>query len=303
MNHEDSTREELFTDPEEIVTFAQAYYATEFPNDARRDCPPAEFLRAAALAVSLPDVGLRAHLFRCSECFRLYRSVRMSHHPQAAAGQSPGRRLSTVLAGLTLRPAPMAVAASCLVFLVAGAAALWWRAIDHAPPVAVNYSRQEYPPPVMLSTPQAGSAGTTDATKLSARQPERALSTRITQAQRPKKEREKRRTQPALRIVEISLKEDDLQRGDGIDKQRLINLMPERQRLRLRLPRGSVSGRYTVRIVDAFGKTLVTKAANSDGKTLRVELDLSTLTKNKYRLCLGRDGEAPDCYLVSVNGQ
>lgn len=93
MNHEDSTREELFTDPEEVVTFAQAYYATEFPNDARRDCPPAEFLRAAARAVSLPDDQLRTHLFRCSDCFRSYRSARMSQCPRAAFGHSLWQRL------------------------------------------------------------------------------------------------------------------------------------------------------------------------------------------------------------------
>jgi hypothetical protein len=55
--------------------------------------------------------------------------------------------------------------------------------------------------------------------------------------------------------------------------------------------------------VDAFGKTLVTTAANSDGKTLTTDLDLRSLAARKYRLCLARDGEAPDCYLVSVKEQ
>lgn len=300
MNHEDSTREELFTDPEEVVTFAQAYYATEFPNDARRDCPSAESLRAAARAASLPDVHLRAHLFSCSDCFRSYRSARMSLRPRAATGQSSWRRLSATLAGLTLRPAPVAIAASCLALLGVGAAMLLWQGRDDTPSVAVNHSRQEERSPHAASPPPAETPGATDAAEPSSPQPEPTPSRQDSQARRPKAERRNPRT-PPVRVVEISLKEDDLLRGGGGDKQRMIDLAPGRQRLRLRMPRGSIGGRYTVRIVDAFGKTLVEKAANSDGKTLTVNLDLRTLAANKYRLCLARDGEAPDCYLVSVN--
>jgi hypothetical protein len=80
----------------------------------------------------------------------------------------------------------------------------------------------------------------------------------------------------------------------------MITLLPERQRLRLRMPRGSAAGRYTVRVVDAYGKELLTTSARSGGRTLSVELDLRSLAAKLYRLCLSQDGEAPDCYLMSV---
>jgi hypothetical protein len=66
------------------------------------------------------------------------------------------------------------------------------------------------------------------------------------------------------------------------------------------MPRGSAAGRYTVKVVDAFGKPLLTTTARSGGRTLTVELDLRGLAAKLYRLCLSRDGEAPDCYLMSV---
>jgi hypothetical protein len=302
LNHEDSIRDELFTDPEEVVTFAQAYYATEFPNGERRACPTAGSLRAAAHSGNLPDEQLRAHLFECSECFRIYRGARMSHRSQAAAGRSPWRRWGAALAALARRPVPLAVAASCLVFLGAGAAALLWQARKDRPSVAVNYSRQETLPHIISPPPpQASNPGAVDALKPPASQPQRTPVTRNAQARRRKAESRNTRFTAALPVVEINLKEEDLLRGDGGDTQRVIRLSPARQRLRLRMPRGSVSGRYTVKIVDAFGKPLVTTVVNSDGKTLTAELDLRTLTANKYRLCLAREGEAPDCYLVSVN--
>ncbi|HEV2764385.1 MAG TPA: hypothetical protein VGV38_15500 [Pyrinomonadaceae bacterium] len=103
-------------------------------------------------------------------------------------------------------------------------------------------------------------------------------------------------------MVEINLAADDLMRSgdDTSDRPRAIVLSPERQRLRLRMPRGSVGGRYTIRLVDAFGKLLASGTAHSDGKTLTVELDLRGLPAKSYRLCLARGVEAPDCYLVSL---
>jgi hypothetical protein len=127
--------------------------------------------------------------------------------------------------------------------------------------------------------------------------------TQTAQLRRPKAASRISRTSPALPIIEINLREDDLLR-DGEEtgsRQRIINLSRERQRLRLRMPDGSGGGRYTVTVVDAFGKPLITTIANSNGKTLTVALDLRSLDIKKYRLCLERSGEAPDCYLISVN--
>ncbi|HEY1402802.1 MAG TPA: hypothetical protein VGB05_01610, partial [Pyrinomonadaceae bacterium] len=119
---------------------------------------------------------------------------------------------------------------------------------------------------------------------------------------RPKAATKTTRASPALPIIDIDLKEDGLLRdGDKPDrKPRVINLSRTRQQLRLRMPDGSSSGRYTVTIVDAFGKRLLTTTANSNGKTLTVALNLRSLDTKKYRLCLEHNGESPDCYLIVI---
>ena len=64
-----------------------------------------------------------------------------------------------------------------------------------------------------------------------------------------------------------------------------------------------IAGHACRQVVDAYGKPLVTGAARSGGRTLTVDLDLRGLTAKPYRLCLSRDGEAPDCYQISIIGK
>lgn len=299
MNHEDRSREELFTDPEEIVTFAQAYYATEFPNDGRRHCPPAETLREAAHSASPPNEPLRSHLFSCSECFRSYRSARMSRRARARFVVPRWGRLRETLADFKSPLVPVAVGACCLAFVGLITAALLWRAPADSPTVAANYSRQESQP---ATSPEVIRTRSADVPEPNPSSPTPAAPTLKVSPRAARAATRNPRTRPPLRIVEIDLKADDLLRGDGEtgSGRRVITLSPERQRLRLRMPRGSAAGRYTVRVVDAYGKPLLTAAAKSSGRTLTVELDLSGLSSKVYRLCVAREGEAPDCYLMSV---
>lgn len=301
MNHDDSTREDLFADHDEAVAFAQAYYATEFPNDGRRGCPPLERLRAAARSGHLPDEQLRIHLFNCSECFRSYRGARMGGSRQAPAARYRWRSLVAAAAGLNLRPLPIA-ASFCLLLIGIGITAMLWGARNDVPSVAANYSNREGLPDAVRQRAGEG-GGAADAPDLPSPETGAAGVRQNSQAPRRKAEKRSRRAQAALPIIEISLIEDDLLRGDDRHRQRVINLAPDRQRLRLRMPRGSARGRYMVRILDAFGKSVVSTAANSDGKTLTVDLDLRGLDAKKYRLCLARNGEAPDCYLMNVDEQ
>jgi hypothetical protein len=126
-------------------------------------------------------------------------------------------------------------------------------------------------------------------------------------AQPPRAKRSARliRAAPSLPVIRINLQEENLLRDadEAGGEPRLINLAPRRQRLRLQLPEGSAGGRYAVRVVDAFGKPIITTSAQSDGRTLTVDLDLRRVTAKRYRLCVARGGEAPDCYMVSINDQ
>ena len=303
MNHEGKSREELFTAPEEIVAFAQAYYATEFPNDEQRGCPPAETLRGAAHAGMLPNEQLRAHLFNCSECFRSYRSARMGLH---ARPEPAGQWMAWLGATLvSLRAHRMRVAAGVFgLFLLGMVTVILLRySRPDSPAVAVNYSSRG---DQTVAPPEATDTGT--ALSVSEPAPSRPRPDRPTAKASPGTTRaaaRNTRPHPSLRVVYVDLKEDDFLRGDdnaGLGR-RVITLLPERQRLRLQMPRGSAAGHYTVRVVDAFGKSVLTAAARSGGRMLTVELDLRGLSAKLYRLCLSRDDEAPDCYLMSVSGR
>jgi hypothetical protein len=302
VNHEDKSREDLFTDAEEIVTFAQAYYATEFPNDHRLGCPSAEDLRKAAHSGTPPDERLRSHLFACSECFRLYRSARMRRQTQAAPAVRWWDRLASGLISLRSPWVPVAAGAFSLIFLGLVTAALLRHSRTASPAVAVNYSPQGSPPatPEVAGTEAASSAIESDPGRARLDRPAAKVSPRdVGAAER------RTRPRPSLQVVYIDLIADDLSRGDDQSGtgRRVITLFPERQRLRMRMPRGSVSGRYTVKVVDAYGKPLLSTAARSGGRTLTVDLDLRGLSAKSYRLCLSRDGEAPDCYLVIITNK
>jgi hypothetical protein len=291
------SREELFTDPEEVVTFAQAYYATEFPNDDRLGCPSAVNLRTAAHSGAPPDERLRSHLFACSDCFRLYRSARMNRQVQAVRWRD---RLGARVTNLWSPWVPAAAGAFGLIFLGLITAALLRHSRVDAPAVAVNYSPPGIPPATPHEVTGAGVASSVPEPEKARVLPDRPaakFSSRRTGAA----ERQTRRHRP-LRVVYIDLIADDLSRGDNLTGagRRVITLTPERQRLRLRMPRGNAASHYTVKVVDAYGKAVLVTAARFGGRVLTVDLDLRGLSAKSYRLCISREGEAPDCYLMSI---
>lgn len=301
MNHEEKNRDELFADPEEVVAFAQAYYATEFPNDERRGCPTAESLRKVAHSGTPPDESLRSHLFICSECFRTFRSARMTRPAQAAPSGRLWDRLSARFVHFRSPWVPIAAGASCLLFFGMITAALLRYGHTDSPAVAANYSPHGISPASQPAAVDTGAAS--GEPELSPRGPKQGHPASKLPPLATKAVPKRSHTQPPLQVVDIDLKEDDLLRGDNEagPGRRVITLSPKRQRLRLRMPHGSVAGRYTVKVVDAYGKPLLTVGAKSSGKTLNVELDLSRLAAKLYRLCLSRADEAPDCYLMSVS--
>jgi hypothetical protein len=297
VNHEDMSRDELFTDPEEVVAFAQAYYATEFPNDGRLGCPSAGELRRAAHSGAPADERLRSHLFACSDCFRSYRSARMSRQAPVARWRG---RLYAGVASLKSHWSPVAAGALGLVFLGLITAAYLRHSRIGSPAVAANYP----PPEIQPATPQeatraeaASSVPEPDKASVLPDRPMAKFSPRGAGAAG----RQTRRQLP-LRVVYIDLIADDLSRGDNQAGagRRVITLKPERQRLRLRMPPGSAAGHYTVKVVDAYGKQILTTAARFGGRMLTADLDLRGLSAKPYRLCISREGEAPDCYLMSV---
>ncbi|HZI19285.1 MAG TPA: hypothetical protein VEY09_11885 [Pyrinomonadaceae bacterium] len=322
----ESADRELFADPDEVVSFAQAFYATEFPNTERRGCPSAAAVREAANSGTLPGPELREHLFGCSECFLAYRGARLNRAAQAAAPESWRDRIGGVVARLILRPSPAAAGLACLVFIAGALAVLAWRAskvpgaVDELAAVrpSAEMPVSEMPAPHARDSeapaglgseapaapvPQTPDAGVPESATVEA-QREAATARPAARPRRSRRAHDAGQA-PSPRLVEISLNDASLLRGAGeaAKARRTITLPAERQLLRLRLPAGSRGGRYTVAVVDAFGKVLTSASSRSDGRTLTVELDLTSWPEKRCRLSVSRAGEAPDFYVLDIAGK
>jgi len=88
---------------------------------------------------------------------------------------------------------------------------------------------------------------------------------------------------------------------EGSKKTKPIELPQLSVRISFKLREGSIIGSYSVSVVDAFNKPLTeTKAKSTDGKSLTIILDASRLEEKAYRLCISREGEAPQYYPIVI---
>lgn len=304
----------LFGDAEDLVTFAQAYYATEFPRTDALKCPPLEELREVAHSNGLPDEELREHLFICSDCFRSFRSARREAEHQS----------STVAWWCRYQP-PIAGSAIRHTFIAAGIAGVallscltlvLWRNAKESPQIAAQHSTVASAlPPQATAPPIVEAAESVNAGAV--RKADKPSSRRTTVVAARRREGVNRKLIPAMsardevRTIAINLEEYVLLRGAAQmpeaapdeNAERVITLAPRQQRLSFRLPQGSRAGRYAVSVVDAFGKSLTSAITSSQGRRLVVTLDLRGLEPKSYRLVIARDTEAPDFYILNVNSQ
>jgi hypothetical protein len=251
---------------EGLTELARAYFAHDFPNPARHDCPERATLRASAQTGRLPDDALRAHLFGCSECFQDYRAARQVPAPVTSSWSDLLR------ARFTLKPA-LAWTGAALLLLTAGLFSWTNRRSEAQPGAALTQAQTPTPTlPVMPSVapsqvpaPRRSAAATTVQVDLNA--------------------------YLALR---------DVTEPSGARPQ-AIALSPVRTRLHLRLPEGSLPGGYTVSLLDEFDRAIATERATSrDGQRLSVLLDLRGADARSYRLRLQFPGEPPALYPVRV---
>jgi hypothetical protein len=226
----------------------------------------------------------------------------MGLHPHAVKPEPWWQPLRTLLSGVTSHPGLATAGALSLIFFVTLAGIVWLKGgITSEVEMNNNSLAESVPPPIPANV-------LPEPIVTARRDDDEASSTNGIRAKRnlhPRRSRSSATTahrKTALRVVDINLDGEDLSRSvdDRHVEQSVFSLMAERQRLRLRLLEGSWGGSYTISVVDAFGKPLAVARAKSDGRTLTASLDLGFLTTKKYRLCVSRDGEAPDCYLISV---
>jgi hypothetical protein len=310
-----------FESADELNSFAQTYFASDFSNSERKDCPATETLDSLIRTGKLPGDELRAHLFGCSECFSAYQSALAAHRAEMRASStasSTARRESwfdRLAASLKRHPLP-AFASAFVLLLISLAGIYLWQAYKSAP--AQEYvARKSDPHPTIDSTPDSPNQRAVEPPSQIASSPSPALeqpspfpTPKSASQQKPSLKTPRPREQKhdeMLAMAAVSpykLDLNDYAVTRDVDGQRPIRLLRSRRAIFLTLPEGSLAGSYTVSILDTNGAPLAsTKARSSDGKSLRVILDMQHLASPNYRLRIARGGEPPDDYPVSIDDE
>jgi hypothetical protein len=307
---EEDTGKARFESSDEMIVFAQEYFASDFPNPERLGCPVSGTLGALARAGKQPGAELRAHLFGCSECFQEFRTALLAH-----ANPPPIVSWRDKLRGaFTLRPAPVVAGALSLLLLVF--AGIYLRQTFRettAPGVVGDEPARVKASPEDDATNSSTAPATPEASPTHAAQQARPANLPLPGPTPPRRRpppplspRENRRELLVINTIKIDLEGyTALRDADNVVGREEIAIKLPRSliRLVLALPEGSVKGSYSLSIVDSSGKVLVvTKAHSTDGKTLTATLNARKLTPQKYRLRLSREGESPGHYTVTVDG-
>jgi hypothetical protein len=268
--------------PEKLILVAQKHFATRFPNELRADCPAPGVIREAS-ADRPPGAELRAHLFRCSECFNEYGAAMRDHYQWTAPNAAAANRRTKLTDALSRWRLPLfAGAAASLVF---AAGMFIWRGQQTALPQS-GYDRSQ-PAPVasagnpLTPSPRAPTAGQTSESAQNKPRPAESLAIN-------------------LDLNRYKALGDYVRGGSSRKEERKITLPPLRALLKLRLRKGSGAGLYRISIVDPYSDRLTeTTARSRDGKWLDAALDLRRVARRAHRLCVER-GDDLNEYLIEI---
>lgn len=259
---------------EELVSLAQEYFSHEFPDPSQRCPSPGEIVELIESG-RLPDEALRGHLFTCSRCFVTYKE-RLQKSRDMQPVIAPVRQHRFAFAHY---PWLRILAPSLPVFLIATIGVIYFR------------SRPSNTQEGVTSVNRRVEVGNANENVVAAPSPERtAPSNNI---------------ETARHIARVDLRNYSPQRGNvaGADPPPL-QIEEKPTAFMITLPERSPTGRYSVSIVDAFGKTIKTRTSYSvDGKRLTATLNLNNLKSEKYRLCVSRSDEPPNCYPVVITSR
>jgi hypothetical protein len=282
-------------DADEMATIAQRRYAQGFPNPQHHGCPPQGEIAKSVSRSQAPDQSVLAHLFECSECFLEYRKA-LAHCQEEERGRNSWAPF------LSLWRYSAALIAIALLF-----GAMWILRRSAPDKIDTQIARTT----TTISQPEAkidqGRAAQDQST--STRSNEK--STAILTPRRVEGGRTRSISPPQSWTARIDLdnyrklRDRDTRTGGKSDNrgvgEEIILVATSRSRLLLRLPETGVAGDYTISLVDAFDRVLVSRhAVSPDGVWLRVVFDLRRISPEKYRLCLSREGEAPAYYDVMI---
>jgi len=260
--------------PEELVSLAQEYFSHEFPNSGR-DCPsPGEIVELIESG-KLPDDALREHLLVCSRCYVTYRErLQRSRDTQPVVG-SLRRRISE----LVHDPWRRVLVASLPVLLITVLAVFYFR--SNNPRKKVTFVNS----PVEVVNANSNVVTTAPASPVQI-----DPSTKI---------------EGAMHVARIDLRTYSAHRGGETGEEPPpVQLEQKPTAFTITLPEDSPAGTYSVSILDAFGKVIKTRNSYSaDGKRLTATLNLDNLGNQKYRLCVSRSDEPPNCYPIVITNR
>jgi hypothetical protein len=275
-------------DMDEILTFARRYYATSFPNPQRLGCPPPGEIVKVVSRRRAPGDALREHLFECSECFGEYRQALAQIRNEVVGWQ----RLVSILSMKRL-----SILAVVLFLLVFGGRLIW----RNLTPGALNEQvTRSNPSSGQVDGAGAAAPNKTDAPLTAGTMTARVETPPVKRRAVGGNSRSSGRPESGVKTIEVDLDNYQVFRRSQEEKPPIL-LPAVHARLVLRLPETGAAGKYTVSLINAFGRALLSEPALSpDGAKLQVKLDLRRVTPQKYRLRLSRKGEAPAYYDVIV---
>jgi hypothetical protein len=268
--------------PEELILAAQKHFATAYPNERRAGCPAPGVIMAARADLP-PGDELRAHLFRCSECFNGY-SAALQEHFRLTAPDSAADWQTKLLRALSKWRAPMFAGVAASLLLV------------------VSLLIQRRGP---SETPQSSQTRSQPMPVASAVNPLTPVPPAPTAGRPPDPLQEKPRPAEwiaiALDLNRYRALGDSIRGGSRREEEKKIRLRPLRALLKLRLRRGSEAGLYRISVVDPNGNRLTGASARSrNGKSLDAVLDLRRAARMAHRLRVER-GDDLNEYLIEIS--
>jgi hypothetical protein len=269
-------------DPERLILVSHRHFATGFPNDRRAGCP-APGVILAARADHPPGDELRAHLFRCSECFREYSAAIRDYYQQTGSATATGDWRTKLMRALSRWRLPLFASAVASLLLAAN--------------VLIQRRRQ-------TESPQSIQTRSQPAPVASAGNPLTPVPPAPIVGLTPDSAREKPRL-AEWRAINLDLNRynalgDYIRGGSRREEEKKIKLPPLRALLKLRLRRGSDAGLYRISVVDPNGGRLIATSARShNGKSLAAVIDLRRATRMAHRLRV-ECGDDLNEYLIEI---
>lgn len=263
---------------DDLVNFARQHFATDFPNPERIDCPAPETYSDLISRKRLPSEQLQKHLRSCSECFRMYRSLLNAQRTPMVLRPNWATPISWYKRVLSFG---LPIILICIAFY--GFYSLYQNKRRGPEQRSASQQQQDaYPAQnneTSASTNQNGQPTVVERSK--------ALPEHLTLPSR---------AMVAAHTVVINFGRQRISRSASQGEIAPVMFVAGLNRVTVRLSAESPKGEYAVTLNDPFGKEVKRPVVGTfDGRALRAELDLNSVTSGKYLICIARAAEVPDC--------